>query len=194
MAGTFLVEAPVSSGVTTQGGVDRCVVFAEDAAMALEMAQSLNSQGGNANWAAGTATAVVAPSDFTGWRMQIIISDTAGADIVDVTHTGIASDGLDEFGDALVILLNATAPIANSAYVGATQTLTIATGSGGDDLGDHTVQVLMFPPVSNGGEDVSITEYLSTLTHEGLSTAALTQVFAADAVVVCSVPVGLKSV
>jgi hypothetical protein len=191
MAGTFLVSAPVSSGVTTQGGVDRCLVFAEDAAMALEMAQSLNSQGGNANWAAGTATAITAPTDFTGWRCQIVISDTSNSEVVNVTYTGIASDGIDEIGDALVILLNATAPIAGSLYTGATQTLTIAAIA--DGIGDHSVIVNFFPPASNGGQDVSITEYLSTLTDEGIAAADLTQVFVGDTVVVCSVPVALVS-
>jgi len=186
----YIVSAPVSSGVTTQGGVDRIVVFAHDAADALDMAESYTEKGGNANWAAGTATEIAAAADMQDWRLQVIVSDTSNTEVVNETYTGIASDVLDDLGTGMATLLNATAPIANASYTGATQVLIIAQGAS-DALGDHSVIVKMFPPVSNGGEAVTIAGFVGAITDEGAGSADLSVTLAADAHVVPSVPVGL---
>jgi len=193
----YLVTPPVaSSGKTSVGTKKGFIVSAADSDGALLTAAA--RFGGDGSWADGVATALTETTVNTtgglvGWRFHIDIFTPAGVLLESVSHVGVTttSDVLDEIGTALATALNATDSIANASHNTTTQTLTVATGSGGDDLGDHTVQVRIYAPAVNdsGGQrqnqDVNLAgEFYTAITHEGLSTAALSIAFVADTVVI----------
>jgi hypothetical protein len=91
---------------------------------------------------------------------------------VDVTVVG---DDYHNLMGAIVTALNANAAIAGAAMdfgTGSGGTLTIATGGGGDDLGDAMVTA-KFYLTADGGK-VGIDAMLGTLVSEGVSTDPLT--------------------
>lgn len=171
---------------------DGLLISAEDATDAEEMAKAYFGETSAAALAAGspTAEADVAVADanaLVDWTFQIVVSDTSNAEVANVTVTGDGTnDTLDEIGTALATALNATASIANAAYTAGTQTLVVASGSGGDDLGDHSVVVNVRPPAATGSGvgKTNIAGFVASVTDEGASTAALTVVFGADTLVV----------
>jgi len=173
-ASIFVVEPAVTSGRTLKDNVDSVVVWAEDAADAKLAAQAI-AGGGDELWDGATATAAVVGTAWTGWRLHVkVVHPTTGAVVVDAAHTMLVTDGVDDAAAAMVILLNASA-IDNASYL--TPNLTIATGSGGDDLGDHIVTVEFLPPVdSDDWRDptISIAGMVGAIVDEGVSTAALT--------------------
>lgn len=186
----FRVELPESyPGPRVADGL---LISAEDAADAEEMAKAHFGETSAAALAAGSPSAevdvdVADANALVGWEFQIIITDPAAPTVVvaDVTMTGDATDDtLDEVGTELAVLLNATASIAGAAYVGATQTLTVAETT--DALGDHTVNIQVRPPATtgSGAGKTNIAGFVSTVTDEGASGAALTVVFGADTLVV----------
>lgn len=93
---------------------------------------------------------------------------------------------------SLVGLLNATSPIAGAAIdMGAASNplLTVASGSGGDDLGDKKVIAEVFSPIvtETGGQrsqDVAIPGFVGTVTDEGAASAALTVAYALDSTMI----------
>lgn len=181
----YLVNRAAGGGVRK---ADQMVVSAAD----LDDAKAFcNSQFGSesADWASATFSVLAdvagnADDALIGWRFRVQVISPAGAVVANVAHVGTdADDDMDAIAAALVILLNATA-IDNASF--STPTLTVATGSGGDDLGDHTVLATVLPPIVNdaGGvrenEDVPIPGYVATVTDEGATTAALTVVYSAN--------------
>jgi hypothetical protein len=82
------------------------------------------------------------------------------------------NDRMANFAAHLVTLLNATTPIAGAAVdMGATPPLlTIASGSGGDDLGDKAVLVEVLAP---GVAKKAVSGFLGTITDEGVATDVL---------------------
>ncbi len=166
---------------------DRLVISAADLADAKAYAESLfGGEGGS--WANATFTALadVASSDaaaLLGWRFNVVVTTPAGAILEEVTYTAIAdADTLDEIGDALVILLNLTTAIAGASY--SSNVLTVA--AIGDGIGDHTLNLNVYPPIVNDGggvrenQDVAIAGYTGTIVDEGIAGAVLTVDFAAD--------------
>jgi len=190
----FLVQLPAEPGFTLQGGANSVVVSAEDAADARAMA-GFATELDVANWAAATVTTLAAAGDMEGWQLRITISTPDGLTVsFDGTYVGTAAQDLDDMGDGIQALLNVP---FTSSYTGATQTLILATGTGTDDLGDNVVQVGFFPPgvpTTMTGEISGVPGFVATVTDEGVAAADLTAVFAADAHVVPSVPVLLKSI
>jgi len=161
------------------------VVFAADAADARAMASSKYGQDGDPQWVNSTVTQVAADADLENWRMRCQVAAPAGeANVADVTVVGLASADMDDLGALLQTALNATASIAGALYTSATQVLIVAVGSGGDDLGDHTVVLELLPPAAEHTGAVAVPGGVVSITHEGVSTADLTATLAADAYVV----------
>jgi hypothetical protein len=169
-------------GLTLKNGHNLMIVEADSAAEALTVASS--HFGGDASWANGTATEVVVGADmgpFTDgdgnaavWTVEIVI--TGGASPINDTfvYTCIGADALTDAMDGIVVVLNAHASIANAAW--GTPTLTIASGGGGDDLGDHDATCV----VKRNG--VTQAGFVTSVTSGGISTAALSA--AIDATIV----------
>lgn len=157
------------------------IVAAETAADAKAFAKSHFN--GDAAWDDATTTAIAAgtlddSAAMLGWRFVINVSGAAGLSAeAEVEVTGAGTDDLDAVAAKLVTALNATADIANAAY--SAPNLTVATGSGGDDLGDGTVIVKVFPPSGDTGVDLSGI-LVASITDEGVSTDALTVALVAD--------------
>lgn len=174
-ASAFILTLP-GGAYTLPAGANSMVVWAEDATDAKAIAAARFGGEGNP-WSEATATAVVAPADLTGYRFRVLITDNVTKAVVaDVTHTGVASDTVDLVGDALVVLLNATTPIAGAAYSSATNVLTIAETT--DGLGDNLVNVYAYGPVATY-QDESVSAFWSTIVDEGVSGAALSAVLVA---------------
>lgn len=164
----FLVQFP--DALNKVNGVNAMVVEADSAAIAKRLCAA--QVGSDADWVAATATDLTAAfaADFTGFTYRIRIGaapDAVGADIVDVSYVGVASDTVDLIGAALVTALNATAQIAGAAYNTSTNVLTIAETT--DALGDHSVNVETIPNGAGG----SLSDLFSTVVHQGASGDAL---------------------
>lgn len=190
---SYLVELAEGQAGTLKA--NKMVVSAASAADAKAFCHSQYG-GDGGDWSNATVTTLAdvasnADDALVGWRFHISVTSPAGALVADVTFVGDADDDtIDTIGAELATLLNATASIANAAYVTATQVLTIASGAGGDDLGDHTVVVEVFPPIINdaGGEreneDVAIPGFIASgPVHEQTATDPLSVTFAADTLV-----------
>lgn len=170
------------SGHTLPGGADAVVCFADDATQAKEVAASyFDAEGSLWTSSDATATAIVQDADFNGWTFKVRVLDGLGAgadEPGEVIVVGDATDNtIDEIAALLVTALNALTGIDNASYNGTTNTLTVAAGSGGDDLGDQTVEVEAIPP---GGYS-SVPSVFGTITHEGVATDDLTVVLPLDA-------------
>lgn len=179
----YMVKASQNDVVNRVDGTDMVVVFAADAPDAKAMAKALHSGDGNASWDAATATQIAAASDYEGWRLRVRVTPPNGvADLYDFTYTGASSDTIDLMGAGMAALLNV--PLT-STYTGATQVLIVATGSGADDLGDHSVLVEMLPPLTQSKDPVAIPGFIASgPTHEGSATDDLNVTLEADAYVV----------
>lgn len=156
------------------GGSDGMIVFAEDATDAKAICKAQHAGGdSDAAWDGATVTELVEKADLEGFVFNILIED--GATIVsDNTYTGIAADEIDELGDAMVLVLNATAEIAAASYNDTTNLLTIA--AIGDGIGDHTVTLSI---KKNG---IAIPGLVGAIVHEGIGAAVLTVQLATDAI------------
>ena len=194
----FLIKLPGSAVGMLKNGVNAMIVSAADQAQAEKAcAAKFTGFASETAWDGATAVALAdvasnADDALVGWRFHVLITGAAGmtVDPVDITFTGVAADDtIDTIADELVTLLNATDDIANAAYNSTTQVLTLASGSGGDDLGDATVVVEVFPPLEVDSEgvrtndDVAQPGFVVSTTHEGLATDALSVTFAADTLV-----------
>jgi hypothetical protein len=148
---------------------------------------------GDANAAWDAATVTLVPADVTGatalamvgWRAKATVTTPAGVLLYEAEVTGDATDDtLDEVGTALAAAL-ATAGGVTATYTGATQVLVAATGTGTDDLGDHTLAVEFRPPASyDDAEGAPIAGFVASITHEGAAAANLEATFAADTFIV----------
>lgn len=130
---------------------------------------------------------------------------TLGAYTVDPSVTANAVTGgggsaatfdltlIDDTIETLAILmseaLNSTSIIANSSFNLSTNVLTIATGSGGDDLGDKTVEVKLYAPNGHG----VISSFVTTIVDEGVSTDPLSATFITETTAIPVVVAALKA-
>lgn len=169
-------------GYTLPDGANAMVVFAADATTAKQLAASKYDGDGSAWVTNGTATEIVAGTDWVGWTFRVDILSgfgTGGADPASVSFVGTSTDNtVDEVAAQLVTALNALDGIANAAYNSTTNTLTI-TGTA-DALGDKQVEVSITPP---GGKS-AIAALVGTIVDGGASGDALTVVLPADNAVV----------
>lgn len=159
----YLVSLKRPTGLTLEGGADKMVVFAADAADARAVCAG-HFHGADAAWAEATATEIAEPADLDdggtwGLTIQILDSDP----VVDETVEG--TDLASMYAD-MVIALNATGIIAGAAYDAGTDVLTVA--AAGDNLGDKQVVAKV---TYNG---VEVPGLLGAVTDEGAAAAALT--------------------
>lgn len=190
----YLVQLPGDNpSLAKFNGVDSMVIFAADANDAKAMAKSQIDGDANAPWGNATVTEIAAAANLIGFTFNIVVTSPAGEVVANVSQvcTGASHDTIDEVGALLATALNATDDIANAAYNTSTQVLTVATGSGGDDLGDHTVTVKVFK--TDAPDPEPIPGFVDTITHEGAADAALSVEFPADAFVVPKVTALLRS-
>jgi hypothetical protein len=170
----YRVTKPVGAVGQSYGGSDGMVVFAENATDAKAIAKAQHAGGdSDSAWDGAVVTELVERTDLETFVFRILIED--GATIVSENiHTGIAADEIDELGDAMVILLNATAEIAAASYNDTTNVLTIAETT--DAIGDHTATVT----ISKNGTEIP--GLVGAVTDEGAGGAALSVQLATDAV------------
>jgi hypothetical protein len=190
----FLVQLLETTGYTLQGGANSVVVVAEDADDA-RAAAGFATELDVADWAGATVTTLAAAANMVGWQLRITFSDPTTLVVnFDDTYVGVGTDDLDDMGDGMALLLNVP---FTATYTTATQTFVLATGTGTDDLGDNIVHIGFFPPgvpTKLIGEISGIPGFVATVTDQGAANADLTVVLAADAHIVPSVPVLLKSI
>lgn len=165
----WIVETdPAVGGKSTVNGTKVQIVEADDAATARSLASGV--QESDSTWSDATAldTSGESAADYTGYSYRVVVAEaTAGGTVkADVTHVGIAADDVDDIGAALVILLNATADIANASY--AANVLTAAAIA--DGLGDHKLTVTATPP----GAFAPVPELIGAIVDEGIAAAVLT--------------------
>lgn len=164
---------------------DGLIVSASSAADAKAIAKSYFTGDGAAAWDNATVTTLAdvaqnADDALVGWRLRVAILDHDP--VIDVTVTGDATDDdIDALAAAMVTALNATS-IDNASYNSTSQVLTVATGSGGDDIGDKTVTVEVLPPTSFE-DPIAIPGFVSSVTDGGVATDALSVTFAGDTLV-----------
>jgi hypothetical protein len=185
MAIYLLTVASTSSGHTLQHGANAMVVHAASETQAKQIAASKFNSDGSV-WASATVTEMATTDDWEGWTFEINIHTSPVKTFTYVSTS--TNDTIDEIGAALVTLLNADADIAGAAYNTTSQTLTIAETT--DNLGDKGVSVNVTPP-----SGVSpIASVVGTITSGGASSAALSVVLSADALVPPKVLAYLKTV
>lgn len=183
-ASAFLVTLARKGGMTLKNGNDSVIVWANDATTAKYLASmAMSNDVPVAAWANATATALVTGTEMEGWTYTITLTDPLTPfTVVEVSHTATNGQSVDDIAAALVTALNATSSIANASF--STPNLTIATGSGGDDIGDWTVNITVTPPGTaystsliaygdTGPVDAVSAGFASSLVHEGSATAAL---------------------
>lgn len=119
----------------------------------------------------------VAPSN------PVSVTGGAGNDDVKLTLT-VVEDSIHGFASDLVKALNATTEIDGARYAPATLTMIAALGGGGDDLGDKTITLNVYPPLvaqtdgSPANQKVNIPGIVSSVTDGGSATDNLEVVFA----------------
>jgi len=196
----FSVALP-STVKTLKNGVNTMIVSATDGDDAKAMAASHFT--GDSPWSDATATELTeinvnTATALTGWRFKIVVQTTVPK-VFELTATGASQDTLDEIGAALATLINLDADISGAAYNSTTQALTVAAGSGADDLGDKICTCEVFPPLVQNAQgeqtnsDVAIPGFVASITDEGNATDDLTVTFAADTLLVPKVWVAGKS-
>lgn len=166
----YLVSLPDFPGVQRKSDVKNMVVEADSSAIAKALAAAKFQ--GDSDWNAATTTdlAGTSPADLTGWtyRLRVGGADPGDAAEVDVSYVGVASDVIDDVGDALTALLADLDATAGSTYTGASNTLLVAEGAS-DALGDRTLKLEVYPP----GMESPLAAMVGTVTHQGLSSADL---------------------
>ena len=176
--GLFLLTLDKPKSV--RNGITKMLVSAEDIVDAKALALGYLPGFPYGYWAKATiSSAITAKADYESVRMRIRVYDTDGVLVADATSAvGSASDDVDDLCAKMVTALNATAAIANAAY--STPNLTVASGSGGDDLGDHRVVATLIPAADEGGDytdgedaDRSVSAIFDSITDQGVATAAL---------------------
>jgi hypothetical protein len=171
MAGLYFVTLDnTKGGRTKQNGVDAVCVYAEDATDAKALAKAQQAFGASdAAWDAATATLAAAGADLEGWRLRVVITDSTP--VIDEEVTGAASADVDAIAALMVTALNGNAIISGAAY--STPNLTIAAGTGVDDLGDKNVECYWYPPADDSDwpdDSVTIPSFIGTITDGGSAT------------------------
>jgi hypothetical protein len=163
--------------VVANDGVGSLIVQAIDADEAKDVAKRHSGAAAHV-WENSTAVEIISTLDWEGFTFRIRLLDPDSVEVVDVSFTSTsADDTIDEIGAQLVILLNATTPIAGAAY--ATQVLKVAETT--DALGDHTLEVTITNPAGNP------VDHYSSVVHEGAEADAVTVTLGLDATIAPSV-------
>lgn len=123
--------------------------------------------------AAGNLIAVSEASTHLAWSGATLVN---GVD---------AQPTIDSVAAGLVIALNATSEIAGAAYNSSTQVLRVADTT--DVLGDHRVFPYFIPVGSDPNGLVGVPGVVTSITQQGVASAALSVTLAADNYVIPSV-------
>lgn len=168
---------------------EACVCAAANATDAREAAKSMFAETGDA-WDADALVQLLDDTATIGtalalsdWTFELAVVEPAGGAVI--AEVSVSASTIDLVGAALAAALNATPSIAGAAYVGATQTLTVADAA--DALGDHTIIRKFQPPVTGlakGAEETHFEGLAASVTDGGAGGDALTLVFQADTYVV----------
>lgn len=157
----YAVTLPTTgkTGFGTKFGINGAVAQANSADEAKVVVGQYLSQ--SALWVAeATATEIVAPSTYEGWRYRIVVEG-----IADVTVTADSDDVLDDIGAKLVTALNATS-INGAAYNTGTNVLTIVQTT--DNMGDKVITVQVLAPAAQQGDSgVDFSGFWGSLTAAG---------------------------
>ena len=178
---TYRIELPTSlPGLTLRNGTNVLIVEAQDATDAAALVQGHYPIQDEALWANATVTEITVGADLspvvnpdTGETLSYVATVTlAGATSGTFTVTAAAGETLSDMMDALVILFNAHADIANAAW--STPKLTIA--SIADNIGDMVVT----SSFTYGGEEVP--SFFGAITDQGIAGAVLEQAVSAGVI------------
>ncbi len=168
----YMVRMADEGGGTKIGGYNTALVSADNATIAKSVAAARFANGGDvaAQWTAAVATELASPASLMGVTWRVLVQDPADDSVVaDVSHTSLTTEDVDDAGAALVILLNATASIANSSY--ASNVLTIS--SIADAIGDMRVSVFCNAETVRHPEAIAVAGVWSTIVDEGIAGAVL---------------------
>ena len=169
---------------TLINGVNKMLVSAEDAVDARALALGYSDIYPRGYWADATlSSAIVLKPDYEGVKMRIRVYSPAGALVADATSAvGVSTDDVDDLVAKMVTALNATSAIGGAAY--STPNLTVASGGGGDDLGDHRIVATIIPATGEGGDNTtgdetlrSVSSIFDATTDEGAAADALAIAF-----------------
>lgn len=179
----YLVRLPDTPARVLFNGANAVAVFAADEATAKTMAKAQFDGDANALWDQAVVTEIAAGADMEGWTFRVTVTSPLGVIVGDVEVVGGAAGTIDTIGTAMAAALNALADIAGASYTGATQILVVASGAGGDDLGDHTVTAAFYPP-NVSDPKASVAGFVVSITDGGAAADALSVTLAADAYVI----------
>jgi hypothetical protein len=178
MAAAYLVTLPSEGGQTLRHNINGVVVYAEDATQAKEAAAALF--GGDSAWSGSTATAIAAPSNYSGWTLRLRLQAPGalpGVYAIDVSVLGDATnDTIDELAALAVTALNATV-INAAAYNTTTQVLTVAGAA--DNLGNH----LLTAEFTHPDFELPVASLVSSKVDGGVVAADVTVTLRADAII-----------
>lgn len=179
---TYKAELPSGlPGLTLKNGTNVLIIEAQDATDAAALVQGHALAQDDQLWANATITELTAAADMspvvnpdTGQTNRYVATITIAGGTVNATfaHTAVAGETLSDVMDAMVILLNADATIANAAW--ASPTLTIS--SIADGIGDHAVT----SSFTYGGVDIP--SLFGAITDEGIAGAVLEQAVSAGVI------------
>jgi hypothetical protein len=186
---SYRVEIPGNTpGLTTKNGHTVMVVEAATGADAIVFAQGYYGEDAASDgFAVAVATEIDVAADMSPFdnelgdelAYKILITVRGGTVNANFEYTGIAGDAIADMWDAMVLVCNANAAIAGSAF--ATPLFTISDIA--DGIGDHTVTVTF----TLGGSP-TIASYTAAIVHEGIAGAVLTIATEAAPVIPTIVP------
>lgn len=193
---TVTIGTKVYTFQTTLTDVDGHVqIGLNEASSIANLAAAINNDGtaGSQYAASNTAnTNVTAVSDGIHVLTATAIVPGSAANSVATTTTAVAAawanatltggvgavDLLSGLAEKMVAALNATSVIAGAAFNDGTHTLTVAAGS--DAIGDHRLFGYFIPTGADTTELIGVPGFISSQTDNGLGSAALSMVLAAD--------------
>jgi len=171
---SYRVEiSPSLPGMTLKNGHNVMIVEANSSADAKQLVLGHHTGPGEGGWADATVTEITVGTDLSpvtnpddGEVLEYVLTVIVTGGTVSETfvHTAVAADTYADCFDAMVVLLNANATIANAAF--AANLLTVS--SIADGIGDHAVTASF----TYGGE--AIASFLGAIVDEGIAGAVLT--------------------
>lgn len=161
----FIVTLPARSGYTLPEGSNSMVVFAADAANAIDVAQGHYSvpKGADAMWADATATQIVAGTALAGYELEVAITDASPLIEVKAEGNGIAiASGVVNAGGTGYATNDILTVLGGTAVRAATLRVTGQTAGVIDtvevvDPGEYTVAPTLTANAVTGGTGTSAT-------------------------------------
>lgn len=153
------------SGQTFIEGRNTAEVWANDADEAIELVQDASAvHDNNAAWADATVVEVTQPNDYEAWTFNINIDDGT----YEAEYVGLEGDTIEDIAAGLAAALVVETLTASSTGAD----LVIATGGGGDDLGDLAVVITVTAPDTYPAT-IASADFYTDLVSEGAAEDAL---------------------